>query len=331
MDSEDDKSSDRPEHPAGLELEELRRLIAGPERRRIDQLRERLENPELRIKDVSQILAEAIVHRTSQDEKIARALAPTVEKAIESSIKRHRKVLVDLLFPVMGPAIRKAVAAAIQGMIQSFDKTLESSLSLRGLRWRLEALRTKKPFGEIVLLHTLLYQVEEVFLIHRQSSLVIEHVVSKDVRTHDPDLVAGMLSAIRDFAHDSFHLKSDEGLDTLSLGPDRAIWIEQGDDALLAAVIRGIPPAELRLTLRETLDAIHLEHGQELAAFNGDSTPLEAVRPDLEACFKPASSRSRKKPSPCFGPCSGQRWSSSPFWVSSPSEVTGGGRNTWSN
>jgi len=142
--------------PEDAGLDELRRLINGPERVRIDELRERLENPELRIRDVSQILAEAIVRRTSQDDKIARALAPTVEKAIESSIRRNRKVLVDVLFPVMGPAIRKAVASAIQGMIQSFDKTLEYSISLRGLRWRLEALRTRKPFGEVVLLHTLL-------------------------------------------------------------------------------------------------------------------------------------------------------------------------------
>jgi OOP family OmpA-OmpF porin len=299
-DSEADKISDRQEHQEVPELEELRRLIAGPERIRIDQLRERLENPELRIKDVSQILAEAIVQRTSQDEKIARALAPTVEKAIESSIKRNRKVLVDVLFPVMGPAIRKAVASTIHGMIQSFDKTLEYSLSLRGLRWRFEALRTKKPFGEIVLLHTLLYQVEQIFLIHRKSSLVIQHVVSKDVKTHDPDLVAGMLSAIRDFVHDSFHLERDESLDTLSLGSDRTIWIEQGAHALLAAVIRGIPPSEFRLALRETLDAIHLGHGEALEAFDGDSTLLEAVRPDLEDCLQAGYRPKSKKTFPLF-------------------------------
>lgn len=293
MNPEGDKDTGRPEGRETPELEELRQLIAGPERVRIDRLRERLENPELRIKDVSEILAEAIVHRTAQDEKVAKALAPTVEKAIESSIRRNRQVLVDALFPVMGPAIRKAVAAAIRGMVQSFDKTLEYSLSLQGLRWRFEALRTKKPFGEVVLLHTLLYQVEQVFLIHRQSSLVIQHVVSKDVKTHDPDLVAGMLAAIRDFAHDSFQLEKDESLDTLNLGSDRTIWIEQGDHALLAAVIRGMPPAELRSTLREALEAIHLGHGEALEAFDGDSTPLEAIRPELENCLQ---ARYRPKP-----------------------------------
>jgi OOP family OmpA-OmpF porin len=249
--------------------------------------------------------SEAIVHRASQDEKIARALAPTVEKAIESSIKRHRKVLVDVLFPVMGPAIRKAVTAAIQGMVQSFDRTLEYSLSPRGLRWRLEALRTKKPFGEVALLHTLLYQVEQVFLIDRKSSLVIQHVVSRDVKTHDPDLVAGMLSAIRDFVHDSFHLEKEESLDALSLGSDRTIWVEQGPQALLAAVIRGIPPSEVRLTLRETLDSIHLEHGEALEDFDGDSTPLEVVRPDLENCLQARYKPKPKRAFPLFWAISG--------------------------
>jgi len=108
-------------------------------------------------------------------------------------------------------------------MIQSFDKTLEYSLSVQGLKWRWEALRTKKPFGEIVLLHTLLYQVEQVFLIHRKSSLGIQHVVSKNVKIQDPDLVAGMLSAIRDFVQDSFKLEKDETLGTLRMGSNRTI------------------------------------------------------------------------------------------------------------
>jgi len=299
-DSGYDKGPDPQVSQEALDIEELRRLIAGPERIQIRQLRERLENPELRIKDISQILAEAIVHRTSQDEKIAKALAPTVEKAIESSIKRNRKVLVDALFPVMGPAIRKAVASALHGMIESFDKTIEYGLSPKGLKWRFEAFRTKKPFGEIVLLHTLLFQVEQIFLIHRKSSLVIQHVMSKDAKIQDPDLVAGMLSAIRDFVHDSFKLKKEESLDMLRMGADRTIWIEQGSLAVLAAVIRGTPPSELRLALRETLDTIHLEHGEALEAFDGDPALLESARPDLENCLQARTKPKPKKAFPLF-------------------------------
>ena len=298
--SASDKLSDEQEPQEVFEIEELRQLITGPERIQIDQLRERLDNPKHRIHDLSQILPEAIVLRTSQDEKIAKAIAPTVEKAIESSIKTNRKVLVDVLFPVMGPAIRKAVTSTIHGMIESFDKTLEYSLSLQGLKWRWEALRTKKPFGEIVLLHTLLYQVEQIFLIHRKSSLVIQHVMSKDIKIQDPDLVASMLSAIRDFVQDSFKLEKDESLDTLRMGSDRTIWIEQGAHALLAAVIRGTPPSDLRLMLRETLDTIQLGHGEALEVFDGDTTLLEAARPDLEDCLQARYNPKQKKTFPLF-------------------------------
>ena len=102
----------------------------------------------------------------------------------------------------MGPAIRKAIAATIQGLIQNFNQILEHSFSIKGLRWRLEALRTRRPFAEVVLLHTLVYQVEQVFLVHRKSGLLIDHVVAKTTVPQNPDLVSGMLTAIKDFVQE---------------------------------------------------------------------------------------------------------------------------------
>lgn len=281
------------------EIEELRRIIIGFERSRIDKLRERLDSPDIRTEEISRILPDAVILRTSRDDRLSRSLGPAVENAIESSIRRNRKILVDALFPIMGPSIRKAVISTIQRMIQSFDKTLEYSLSIQGLKWRLEALRTKKPFGEIVLLHTLVYQVEQIFLIHNRTSLVIQHVVSNNVKIQDPDLVSSMLSAIRDFIHDSFSLDREQNLDTLHIA-DRTIWIEQGTHALLAAVIRGTPPEGLRSNLCDILDVIHISHGDELENFNGDTTGFETIRPDLEECLESGYKAKEKRISPLF-------------------------------
>jgi outer membrane protein OmpA-like peptidoglycan-associated protein len=282
------------------EIEELRQLITGPERLRIDQIKDRLDDPETLAREISHILPEAILLRSSKDDKIAKSIGPTVEKAIESSIKKNSKVLVDALFPIMGPSIRKAVTSAILGMIQSFDKTLEYSFSLQGLKWRFEALRTKRPFGEIVLINTLLYQVEQVFLIHNETGLVIQHVVSKDIKYQDPDLVSSMLSAIRDFVHDSFDLKKEENLDTLHMGSDRIIWIEQGPYALLAAVIRGTPPENLRSSFRDTLETIHISHQDSLKSFNGDIAQFEGLNPYLEECLQSSYKPKKKKITPLF-------------------------------
>ena len=277
-------------------LDELRKLLLGPIEDRLNKLQERLDSPDLHADDVSQVLPEAISLRASRDKRIEMALEPIAEKAIRSSIKKDRNVLVDALFPVMGPAIRKAIASALQGMIQSFNQILEHSFSLTGLRWRFEALRARKPFAEVVLLHTLVYQVEQVFLIHKDSGLVLQHVVGKSVVAQDPDLVSGMLTAIKDFMQDSFGAKKEEALETLRIG-ERNVWIEQGDKAFVAAVIRGNPPMDLQSVLREAIVEINFKQRDELESFDGDTSCFEEIRYILDNCLQAQFKESNRKQS----------------------------------
>jgi OOP family OmpA-OmpF porin len=277
-------------------LDELRELLLSPYRAQLEKLQQRLDTPELSARDVSRVLPEAIAQRSTQDRKIEIALGPITARAIRSSIKKDRQILVDALFPIMGPAIRKAIAAAIQGMIQSFNQVLDHSFSIQGLKWRFEALRTRKPFAEIVLLHTLVYQVEQVFLIHRDSGLVLQHVVAGSVEAQDPDLVSGMLTAIKDFVQDSFGAQKEEALETMRVG-ERNVWIEHGQHAILAAVIRGNPPVDFQQLLRDAVDEIHFKESRNLASFNGDSAPYETVRYILDSCLKAQFKKEKRKSS----------------------------------
>lgn len=271
--------------PGGNALVKLRDLLLGPVQTQLGKLQDRLDKPELHANDVSRVLPESIILRSSRDKQIAKALEPSIEEAIKTSIKKNPKVLADALFPVMGPAIRKAISSTIRGMIQSLNQILEYSLSWQGLKWRLEALQTRRPFGEVVLLHTLVYHVEQVFLIHRDTGLVLQHAVSKEVTPEDPDLVSSMLTAIQDFVKDSFGAEKEETLQTLSIG-DRSIWIEEGPQAVLAAVINGNAPTDFHSVLAKTLDAIHLNQRSALESFDGDDTPFEAIKTDLEECLQ---------------------------------------------
>ena len=158
-------------------------------------------------------------------------------------------------------------------------------MSIRGLKWRLEAWRTGKPFAEVVLLQTLRYRVEQVFLIHRDSGLVLQHTVAPTIAAQDPDLVSGMLTAIQDFVKDSFVGDEGEELDALTVS-ELSVWIERGPQAVLAAVIRGNAPSELRPKLQEVLEQIHGEKGEELESFGGEAAPFETVAPLLEACVQ---------------------------------------------
>src|SRR6516225_539822 len=166
---------------------------------------------------------------------------PRLDAVKSVLLRQEPDTLVNILYPVMGPAIRKAIAESMNDKLQGLNQALRYAFTLRGLRWRLEALRSGTTFGDVVLKHTLVFRVEHVFLIHRKSGLLLEHIAAEDATARDPHLVSGMLTAIQDFVRDSFDDPSAvEGgaIDSLRLG-DLLLWCEAGPQAYLAAVIRG--------------------------------------------------------------------------------------------
>jgi outer membrane protein OmpA-like peptidoglycan-associated protein len=267
-------------------LQELRTLLFSEEQHEIVALRERIESSEHRARDVSAVVAEAIQLRRAQggSHELSAALIPTVEEAVRESVRKDSHVLVEALFPVMGPAIRRSVAEVFRSTVESFNQVLESTLSIRGLQWRFEAIRIGRPYAEVALLRSLVYRVEQVFLIHLKTSLVLRHVVDPAVVTQDADMVSSMLSAIRDFVRDSFGTQQSDSLDSLQMGQVQ-VWIEQGPHAIIAAVIRGQAPQELRLSLKEKLEEAHRLFSRELEEFDGNPAPFEAFRPELAACL----------------------------------------------
>jgi len=271
---------DRPD-----DLAELRELILGPERRKLEELERRLEAAGVTREELAELLPEAIALRSGRDRQLGRALAPTVESAIGESVRRNPRLIATAIFPVLGPAIRKAIAEALTGLVASINRTLEHSLSPRGLRWRLEAWRTGVPYAQIVLRHALVYRVEQVFLIHGDTGLLLSHVWAPDLPASDADLISGMLTAIRDFVADSFAREREAGgLRRFCVG-ELTVMVEQGPQALIAAVVRGEAPEDLLTRLQDTLETIHLQLAGPLAEFDGDTASFAAALPLLEECL----------------------------------------------
>lgn len=267
------------------EWAQLRKLLLGPEQQELNQVHERLKKPLISTEELANQLPEAIIHRNHQDGHLTKALQPSIEEAIRISVKKNPRILIDVLFPLMGPAIRKAISQALSTMMQSLNQTLETSLSLQGMKWRMEAFRTGRSFAEVVLLHTLVYRVEQMFLIHKETGLLLQHVIGNAVVAQDADMVSGMFSAIMDFVKDSFGVKEHETLEAMQVG-ELTVWIEQGPHALIACVIRGDAPRELRLSMQDAIETIHLEQREDLSTFEGDASPFERSRGYLESCLQ---------------------------------------------
>ncbi|HWF96403.1 MAG TPA: OmpA family protein [Xanthobacteraceae bacterium] len=268
--------------PADLRLEQLRTLLLGREIEVLSRLTDVMDDPERLAAAVGRVLPSAIAQATT-DARMGHVLAPAMEKATESSIRSDPHTLVNILYPLIVPAIRKSIGETIDETFQSLNQSLKYSLTWRGLKWRWEAWRTGMSFAEVVLKHTLVYQVEHVFLIHRHTGLLISHVAAENAASQDPQLVSSMLVAIQDFVKDSFSGAEQQGLDALRLGELR-LWSEMGPFATLVAVIRGDPPEELHDTLRNVLSRIHAERHHALESFDGDSSGFADVEAQLREC-----------------------------------------------
>ncbi len=276
-----DSKREPSETPDVYQWRELRDLLNGPERQHLEEISDHLNDPVYQAKAISKVLSEAIT-LGSKNDRIAKALQPNIDVALKASVQKNPKAITDAIFPVLGPAIRKAIVATLMRMIQSLNHTLNQSVSVRGLQWRWEAFRSRRPYAEIVLLKTLIYRVEQIFLIHRRTGVVLVQAAADLVELQDPDLISGMLTAIQDFVNDSFRNEGEEMLDTLRMDGDHSVWIEQGAEAVLCVVIRGTPPLELRDRLRALLDEIHHLFEKQWPQFDGDVSAFAMVKPKLE-------------------------------------------------
>jgi outer membrane protein OmpA-like peptidoglycan-associated protein len=307
-----DNLSEFPETEKVTEFDEfgnLRSLLLSQEQDKISLLESKVKTLQAQLdslppatpEEVSDVLPRAIKQRNLLNNQLAKATLPIVEDNIRQSVKANPQVLAEALFPAIGPAIRKAIADALGAMVQSLNQTIEYSFSPRSIKWRIEAWQTGKSFGEVVLLNTLLYRVEEIFLIHKETGLLVQHVSANIGKGQDADMVSAMLTAIQDFVRDSFSNSSDANLDTLTLG-DLSVWIERSQNLLFAAVIRGNAPFSLREKFKTAVEEIELENEEELVDFRGNADSFEQSRPILQDCLEYQIDGETSKKSNVFSP-----------------------------
>jgi outer membrane protein OmpA-like peptidoglycan-associated protein len=273
----------------------LKQLLFANEEQRLAQLELYFLNPDEYAKKIAQVLPESIKQSNSED--LHHALNGLVQECIIESVRNDTQMYTDALYPVILPAIKKSIAEAFKEVMETLNHALEQGLSLNRLAWHIEAVRSGVPYRDVVLKHTLAYQVEQVFLIHRETGLLLCHeaiVGSEQLR--DSDAVSAMLTAIQDFINDSFATSHEEQLETVEIG-NYTVFLSRGPYAILACVARGISPVSLRERLDDSLMEIHRLYGRQLQNFDGDSSVLEPVKPQLQACLV-SEEKPRQKSSP---------------------------------
>ena len=267
------------------DLDELKTLLFGAEKETLDAIVERVEKREVRSADVADILPEAIHTSHDKSGELVASLKEPVGEVLKASFQEQPEVFGDALYPVIGPAIRKSIMHTLRTFVQEINTAVDHSLSAKGVRWRIQAWRAGVPFGEYVLQKTLLYRVEQAYLISRENGLLISHVHHEASKIKDSDAVSAMFTAIQDFVKESFSPDRTGRLETADMG-DFTLWAVHGPHALLVCVIRGVPPKSLRSNLSSVLERIHFRYGEAVRHYAGDTGTVSGVEEELRPCLQ---------------------------------------------
>jgi OOP family OmpA-OmpF porin len=249
--------------------------------RQLDALRQELAQQQLTPEHLAPLLAESLdLAQSSEREALAGALNAVVAESVKESVRADKDSFAEALSPMIGAAIRKAITNALKGFNQAINQAVEHSLSMDGLRWRWEAWRTGVPYAQLIMRHTLPYVVEEAFLIHNDSGLLVAHASSSGRSKVDNDAVSAMLTAIQDFVRDSFAV-GDGQLEEVEIG-GRMVWVINGSRMSFAVVVHGTPPVSLREDMDELLQRLHVDYAEEISAFAADGKMVEPLVEELQ-------------------------------------------------
>jgi hypothetical protein len=278
-----ESSSGPPQHgqpdesapPSDPSVEELRSILFDRYRLRIAELEAELDDLERQIND---------------SDALAAIIAPIIGHAIRRKIRDAREEMIEALYPIIGQTVVRAVSEAIRDLARNIDAQMRTSFSPRAVWRRLQAQVSGVSGAEMALRDSLPFAVDQVFLIHRETGLLLWYVSQSIDDSFDSDLISGMLTAIRDFVEDTFGRGESGDLDAIQYG-DRRILIETAQYAYLAVVVDGIEPSGFRAEMRERIIDINHSHEDTLREYNGDNRPLAPVEPSLRSLVALAEPR----------------------------------------
>ena len=251
---------------------------------------------------VSEVFSEALFDREKQDGSVNKVIMPLVEKSVERSVANHSEQMVGYLYPLVGSLVRKSLSAFITDLLEKTNSLIENSLTIKGLKWRFKAWRSGVSFSQYVASQTFAFRVEQVFLIHRETGLLLNTLTAGLHSNADADVISAMLTAINDFVSDSFRQDKHTGEQQLDVvkTDDFTLLLKQGPQAILVAAVTGNAPQKVADQLQLSLEEIHKLYAGELKTFDGDASSFahseEQLRDCLLAELKPSENPAQKRP-----------------------------------
>ena len=299
------------------EYEKLRSLLINDEQQQILKLEEALESLFEETRDPEQVidriapLISGIFSQTIQKNKaefieifsplisdllkkniqnssseIAKIMAPVMGMAIKDQVKNQKDEIVDALYPVMGNMISKFVAESFKEMLLEINQKVQSTFSIEMLKRKITAKIKGVSETELLLQsasHS--YIIQSVFLIHKETGILISERSASGEESIEPEMVASMLTAIRSFANDWISKNSDHfELNEIEFG-NSTIRLEVAGCCYLAIVLKGNINRAGQLRITNVLEQLVEKYSECITSFDGDreTLPLEDINAKIDS------------------------------------------------
>lgn len=246
------------------ELQKIKELLLKKELENFDELKKQLDKLEF---------------ESNSSEHIKEKISPVVATAIKQSIKSSKNDVVDSLYPIIGSMITKYVSRTFEDMINSINNQIRNRLSFRAISRKLRAKVQGISETELLLKESSKACIKTLFLIDKNSGVVLTTLENKNSTISEPEMVASMLTAIRSFINDWVD-KNEENkeLNTIDYGGSKII-IESSSSCYLAAIVDGAITKETYKKIEEALAQIVSKYGNKIRGFDGDldNLPLDKI------------------------------------------------------
>ena len=230
------------------------------------------------IQVLAEHLALIIEKSTAHDfPKLSQSLQDVISESMAKNIEKNKDKMVDAMYPIMGALISKYVSNAIQEMMENINHKIEEGLSFDRYKRKMKAKVSGVSEAELLMEESNEALIRSLFIIHKQTSLLICEEHLKDEAIADPHMVASMASAIKDFVNDWIvnHEVHSE-IQLLSYG-NATLYIESAGSVYLIVFLDAEPDHEQRHEINLFFSEIMEDSYGFLQHFNGDDTAPEIL------------------------------------------------------
>ncbi|MEA1880677.1 MAG: OmpA family protein [Campylobacterota bacterium] len=242
-----------------------------------DLLKENLQKKDSRTIGIyADSLAEIINKSAEQDiSALSRSLQNVISPIIGKEIDINKDKMVDILYPTMGSMISKYVSNAIQEMMDTIDKKINEGLSVDKYKRKIKSKVSGVSETELLLEENNDALMSSIFIIHKDSGLLVAEAHLEDQEINDPHMVASMASAIKDFINDWIS-KNDEPneVQLLSYG-NATLYIESAGTVYQIVFLESEPNHIQRKTIQSFFSKIVKNYSHFFPTFNGDDCAVE--------------------------------------------------------